>query len=339
MKKLFLVSIIILSSVLNGCKKSGDASTVVPIAPSNLTATAISTTQINLSWIDNSTNESGFKVERKSGVNSYSLIATVGANVTIYSDSGLTHNTIYTYRVYAINSAGNSLSYSNEATATTSGTIADSVKIGLIAWYPFTGNAKDSSGNNNDGTVYGAVLTTDRFGNANNAYSFNGSSYIEVPYSSTMNLPNGTISFWFRTNQSTLQLMLYKTVYGTAANENYAVAMEDNSLLDFYVKYNSGCIAGSGWQHCIASNTYSDGNYHHLLGTISSDSLRMYVDGIKIVSKLALNSSADTCSPSSLFIGRDWATNQLYNFNGSLDDVRLYNRILSEQEITYLATH
>src|ERR1017187_5394463 len=53
---------------------------------------------------------------------------------------------------------------------------------GLVAYYPFNGNANDASGNGNNGTVYGATLTTDRFGISNSAYCFNGTShYIEVP--------------------------------------------------------------------------------------------------------------------------------------------------------------
>ena len=50
---------------------------------------------------------------------------------------------------------------------------------GLVAHYPFNGNANDESGNGNDGTVNGATLTTDRFGNANKAYSFDGVSNSE----------------------------------------------------------------------------------------------------------------------------------------------------------------
>ena len=51
---------------------------------------------------------------------------------------------------------------------------------GLIAWYPFNGNANDESGNGNNGTVNGATLTIDRNGNSDNAYSFNGSSFISM---------------------------------------------------------------------------------------------------------------------------------------------------------------
>ncbi|NJM15202.1 MAG: DUF4832 domain-containing protein, partial [Bacteroidales bacterium] len=88
----------------------------IPEPPSSLTATAAGTGQINLSWTDKASNETGFKVERKSGTNSFSQIATVTTNT--YGNSGLTAGTTYTYRVRAYNAAGNS-AYSNEVSATT----------------------------------------------------------------------------------------------------------------------------------------------------------------------------------------------------------------------------
>jgi predicted phage tail protein len=84
-----------------------------------LTAAASSSAQINLSWADNSTNEDGFKIERCAGAScSFSQIATVGANVTTYSNTGLSANTAYSYQVRAYNAGGDSEN-SNVATATT----------------------------------------------------------------------------------------------------------------------------------------------------------------------------------------------------------------------------
>jgi len=93
---------------------------VPPAAPGNLTSSAVSYSQINLSWSDNSTNESGFAIERcaDSGCAAFSEIFRTGPNVTAYSDSGLTAQTVYRYRVLAFNAVGNS-AYSNIAETTT----------------------------------------------------------------------------------------------------------------------------------------------------------------------------------------------------------------------------
>src|SRR6266576_6845945 len=80
---------------------------------------AAAAAQLQLSWVDNSTDEIGFKVERKTGTTgTYAQIASVGANVISYTDSSLTNATTYCFRVYAFNANGNS-PYSPEACATT----------------------------------------------------------------------------------------------------------------------------------------------------------------------------------------------------------------------------
>jgi hypothetical protein len=92
----------------------------LPAAPSNLLAIAISKSQINLSWTDNSTNETGFRIERCKGstCTNFTQIATVGSNTTTYASTGLSANTVYRYRIYAYNTSGNS-PYSNIVKATT----------------------------------------------------------------------------------------------------------------------------------------------------------------------------------------------------------------------------
>ena len=92
----------------------------VPAAPSGLSATAVSRTQINLSWTDNSGDESGFRIERCKNPNctSFVQIAEVGANVTTFADTTVNRNTSYNYRVRAFNAAGNS-AYTNTANAKT----------------------------------------------------------------------------------------------------------------------------------------------------------------------------------------------------------------------------
>jgi hypothetical protein len=90
----------------------------LPAAPSNLTATAVSSSRIDLSWTDNSNNETRFEIERSTDNASFTKIAEVGANVTSYSNTGLSRNTTYYYRVRACNGDGCS-GYSNTASART----------------------------------------------------------------------------------------------------------------------------------------------------------------------------------------------------------------------------
>jgi titin len=94
--------------------------TTRPVAPSSLAATAASSSSISLSWVDNSNNETGFRIERATGSTggSFTQIATVGAGVVAFSDTGRAASTTYRYRVRANNSAGDS-AFSNVATATT----------------------------------------------------------------------------------------------------------------------------------------------------------------------------------------------------------------------------
>ncbi|MCD6049166.1 MAG: metallophosphoesterase, partial [Verrucomicrobia bacterium] len=132
----------------------------VPAAPSGLTATPASATQINLAWNDNSGNETGFKIERKTGATgSWSQIATVGAGVETYPNTGLSAAATYYYRVRANNGSNNS-AYSNEAVATTDSSAITVPNLGFEtpatasyvynpagASWAFTGNSGISSNN------------------------------------------------------------------------------------------------------------------------------------------------------------------------------------------------
>ena len=90
----------------------------IPSAPTALTATAASRTKINLAWTDNATGETGFRIERSTNGTTFTQITSVGANVTTYTNTGLTRNTTYYYRVRAYNAVGNS-AYSNTVSRTT----------------------------------------------------------------------------------------------------------------------------------------------------------------------------------------------------------------------------
>ena len=106
--------------------------TNLPSAPTNLEVTIQTSTKIELTWTDQSSNETGFKIERKTGTGAYSQIATVGVNVNSYVDSGLTSSNTYYYRVRAYNAAGNS-TYSNEVNIKTANQVSAPTSLAALA--------------------------------------------------------------------------------------------------------------------------------------------------------------------------------------------------------------
>ena len=126
-----------------------------PIAPTSLSATAVSDVEIDLTWSDNAGDEDGFTIERSLDQATWTSVGGVGANVTTYSDTGLAANTSYYYRVYAHNQAGNS-GYSNQAGAITYPPVP-SMHVDSITLTPLSSRGKDS--------LTGTVSIKDQNGN------------------------------------------------------------------------------------------------------------------------------------------------------------------------------
>ncbi len=347
MKKLLILISGVL--ILMGCSTNNNGTvTVIPLAPTNLSGSVISTNQINLSWTDNATNEDGYKVERKTGNGNYAVIGSMGANLSTYSDLGLTTNTAYTYRVYAYNSAGNSLQYSNELTLTTQDSIPSWLTNGLVGYWPFNGNANDESGNGNDGVVNGATLTSDRFGNSGKAYGFTGTyTNTETITGDCTNFPSGnssrSISIWYFANN-----------VSTAAQQVLGYG-GGNCGESFIMNFNNYDVPSGSYEiqgHCIAFRNYAstptpyNNTWHNLILTYDGSIFRFYNNGILV--NTSAPTSINIVTSSKIFcFGKEVFTNGLSpytdpswpGFNGSLDDVRIYNRALTQSEVTYLATH
>jgi uncharacterized protein (TIGR02145 family) len=162
MKNRFLqFSIAILVVLFFGCSTSSDGNgnsntTVVPIVPTNLTGELVNN-QVVLNWNDSSTNETGFKIDRKEGTAAWTVnFASVATDIETYTDASVTAGTSYTYRVYSYNSVGPSLGYSNTVTVTVPTTVTLAT-ITTTAVSGITTSAATSGGTiTNDG---GAPIT------------------------------------------------------------------------------------------------------------------------------------------------------------------------------------
>lgn len=178
--------------VLNALNAVQEPATL-PTAPTSLSATAVSDTEITLTWEDNSNNEQGFRIERDS-----IYLASVGVNVTTYNDSGLTAENSYDYQVVAYNEVGDS-AYTDVASATTQSTPSDTVQTTVASSEIFgagtvTGTYADTA-EANDGNVQTIVERLSGGKPANRYY------YLQHTWVFT-NVPIGTSTLYLKASAS-----------------------------------------------------------------------------------------------------------------------------------------
>ena len=205
---------------------------------------------------------------------------------------------------------------------------------GLVGWWGFNGNAQDGSGNGNHGTVNGATLTTDRFGNQNGAYSFDGTtSYVKVNNSSSLESANLSISFWIKSTGNQFQQVFYKVTPNTALNETYSVPLNltQTGTLNFDLK-NNNCNPAVGWQYC-SGNIGNISSWTNFVLTHDGSITRIYKNG-QLLSTIPGAFPISNCPGGDLLMGCDWQMNN--KLNGQLDDIGIWNRALTQQEITNL---
>jgi len=210
---------------------------------------------------------------------------------------------------------------------------------GLVAAYEFSGNANDVSGNGNDGVVNGATLTTDRFGNANSAYSFDGSQSIVSDVSSTnFETTNGiTLSAWIHVDSTN---DWNHVVSGLGATGSVYSTLRPGNVLELRPQIEND--NGITWLITGATTTSTD--WLHVAVTWSGgsevDATNFFLDSIAYPS--VIESSQGTVSPpfsiQQLFMGLRFGTQGVEGqpLSGRLDDVYVYNRVLSSAEIATL---
>ncbi|MBV8389605.1 MAG: Ig-like domain-containing protein [Mucilaginibacter sp.] len=219
----------------------------------------------------------------------------------------------------------------------------DSLKVGLLAYYPFDNSGDDFSGNENHGSVFNITSAVDRRGNVNGAYHFDGvSSYIAVPDNQALRLGNTsfTLNAW-------VKLDSYNSSFGcniltkhfTGANNGWAWGITGNSyVLPGITTFGTGGGSASArGTHVVNINQW------HMVTSVynaSTQQVSIYVDGVldNVTSSFP---SPNGSINATLYIGRDDPSEPTngYSVNGSLDDVRIYTRALSINDIQKLYTN
>jgi len=193
----------------------------------------------------------------------------------------------------------------------------------LVAYYPFDGNANDASGNGNDAVNTNALLTTDRFGYANKAYDFNGiDAYLEI--NNDFDFPERTINLWFYVDSIDVHGAIYDT---------------DNPRLDYgqtkiFVTHTDGqdtVEATIGIPH--HTSLLERKKWHMITLVRNSINTISYLNCRRTDGKLNSDNSSEM-GPNGTRVG----TTRFYDrfFDGKIDDIRIYDRALGDEEITML---
>lgn len=217
---------------------------------------------------------------------------------------------------------------------------------GLVGFYPFNGNANDESGNGNNGSVFGAALTTDRFGNPSSAFSFNGvTDYIGIPDAPSLNPPSSiSVSAWIKSAEARAGCGIVSKWGADDTAIGQWVLEEGNNPTSLNPGFSAHAVFApavhpqTGLRVDYASPQV-DGLWHHLMMTYDGTILNLYRDGKVVATKSGGNGTLAIYAQA-VEIGRYYhgvvRDGRSYNFSGLIDDVRIYNRQLSSSEVQQL---
>ncbi|MFN5620948.1 MAG: LamG domain-containing protein [Flavobacteriales bacterium] len=210
---------------------------------------------------------------------------------------------------------------------------------GLAGWWPFNGNANDESGNGNDGTVNGATLTEDRLGTPNACYNFNGTNQnIQIANSSSLTMSELSISAWILP-LSNNGCIVSKCNPSNAFAKSFRFSHQEfwqgqHGLSTWYGLGNCNNASEAGLYG--DSGTVPNGTWSHVVSTVTGSGLvRHYLNGVLFES--SQSSPVIMCDNplSTMRIGSYWIQGQNW-FNGKIDDLAIWNRVLSSNEIQAL---
>lgn len=341
---------------------SNDLTFTTDLSVPILTTTQVSyITETSVSSGGNITYDGGASVTQRGVCWSISANPTIADNYTSDGSgtgsftsniTNLLPNTTYYVRAYATNSEGTAYGDNIEF-------VTFIVTDGLIAYYPFNGNANDESGYGNHGEVssghygFGAgtpVLTTDRFGNANKAYAFNEGAFINVPYTSALNPTQISIALWV----NAAEIRENNRFLGLHSWNGYKFQLQSQNKPFFTVATTDG-IYDKDSDPALDTLTW-----YHLAVSFGGGEMAFYVNGVNTVTHTAIPGNLVRVTNHNLSFGvgsSQYAdTPDNYGdeshadyhvipvawggyFSGMLDDIRLYNRVLTATEIAFIYEH
>jgi hypothetical protein len=201
---------------------------------------------------------------------------------------------------------------------------ATDLTTGLVAYYPFNGNANDESGNAHHGIIYGALSAIDRFGVANKAYHFNGiNDSIVVPSNSNLTLSKiFSVAIWIKSDTSNR----FQNIINKRQGFNCDLELRVNQWINGIDFNKHGCAT------LLTSKTAQPHTWNFIVATFQDSAAKLYLNGSLDTSFAHV--SAFGASLSNIIIGNAW--NGSTPFKGTLDDIRIYNRALADAEIKLL---
>jgi hypothetical protein len=220
---------------------------------------------------------------------------------------------------------------------------------GLVGWWPFNSNANDDSGNGFNGTVSGATLTTDRFGNNNSAYNFSDNQQITIPNSANQNHYPISVSLWYNpsthptgTNTNIFSKYVaaswngFQILYGDNTNVTNDGVIINNGFgtSSWYARdLNNRVIGYYGSPGFLQANVATNTWYHYVF-VLDATGGKIYVNG-QLVSSDTWDGTPGLAINNFLWkIGGQYEGNSWYK--GKIDDIGIWNRTLTLDEVTQL---
>jgi hypothetical protein len=207
---------------------------------------------------------------------------------------------------------------------------------GLVAYYPFDGNANDESGNGNDGVAFNTTLTADRKNKKNSAYYFNGvDAYIDAGTAGmTADLNTFSFSVWVYVDALSKGGVIMTKRHRDSDPGYIGPVWATLSISNDYTA--SFLVDAPGYINDITGGSalLDNSEWHNVIGIKSETAYALYIDGVLIN---RIDDSTPINSELNMHIGHHGAWRNF--FSGKIDDVRIYDCVLNKFEIAFLAKH